>query len=85
MTHAGEPDVSETIEVESIRRLDVKPGETLVITLPHHLSAQEMDELRVKIEDRLPDGVKALLTSPDVELTVVAAGPLTSDDEPMRA
>jgi hypothetical protein len=76
--------MTQTIEVESIRRLDVKPGETLVFTFPYPHSMKELDELRAKVEANLPAGVKVLFTSPEVELTVVAVAAV-SDEEPMRS
>lgn len=69
--------MSEIIEVESIRRLDVGVGETLVFTLPDRLSMKEIDDLREKVEAHLPAGVRVLFTAPGVEMTVVVA-----DDNP---
>lgn len=56
--------MSETIEVESIRRLNIKAGETLVFALPDRLSMQEMDDARERVEAHLPAGVKVLFISP---------------------
>jgi hypothetical protein len=63
--------VSETIEVESIRRLDVKPGETLCVKLPGGPSEAEMDRLRALLTDNLPEGVKVLFFGSGVEVFVV--------------
>lgn len=65
--------MSETIEVESIRRLDVKPGETLVVTLPETARPEDMASIEAAMVDRMPDGVKLLIVSHDVELGVVSA------------
>ena len=65
--------MSETIEIESIRRLDVKPGETLCIKLPGRESASELARLRALVQENLPDGVKLLLLMPDVDVFVVNA------------
>lgn len=65
--------MSETIEVELIRRLNIKADETLVITLPERLSMQDMDDARKRVEAHLPAGVKVLFTTPGVEMAVVAA------------
>lgn len=65
--------MSETIEVESIRRLDVKPGETLVVTVPDDLTEQEIHDTRDALLKNLPDGVAAIVMNRDVELSVVSS------------
>lgn len=66
--------MSQAIEVESIRRLDIKPGELLVATLPARATRQEMDQVRVGLQQHLPDGVRLVIMSEDIELSVVADG-----------
>lgn len=63
--------MSQTIEVESIRRLDIKPGETLVVTLPAGTPAEDVQRIRDLILDHVPDGVKLMLVSADVDLSVL--------------
>jgi hypothetical protein len=66
--------VSDHIKIESIRRVDVKPGETLVIRLPEEtfLNPDGLARLRQELEANLPDGVKTLIVKAGVELEVVA-------------
>jgi hypothetical protein len=64
--------VSQTIEIESIARLDVKPGETLVVTMPYQLSRDDAIEVQRTIQDRLPDGVDVLVVPRGVVFNVVA-------------
>lgn len=70
--------MTQTIEVESIRRLDIKPGETLVVGLPERATQQDMDQVRAALTDRVPDGVKLLIVSSNVDLDVLAADPCPS-------
>ena len=66
--------MTQTIEVESIRRLDIKPGETLVVGLPERATREEMEQVRATLPNYLPDGVKVLITSANIELSVVGDG-----------
>lgn len=59
------------IEVESIARLDVKPGETLVVKIPESLTAQQVGVVAEAVRDQLPDGVKVLVLGGSVELEVI--------------
>jgi hypothetical protein len=67
--------VSQTIEIESIARLDVKPGETLLVTLPTGLDTSQLQGYRDELVRRLPEGVEILLASDDVEFKVIARRP----------
>ena len=64
----------QTIEVESIQRLDVKPGETLVVRLPERTTSEVARQVKAAVEAAVPDGVQVLITSANIELTVVADG-----------
>lgn len=64
--------MSESIEVESIRRLDVKPGETLVVNLGRDTRPEEFDAICRSFKGRFPDGVKVLCLAGDVDLSVIA-------------
>jgi hypothetical protein len=64
--------VSEHIEIESIRRLDVKPGETLVFTLGRDITRENFDEAVQALESRVPTGVKVLVLSGPIDISVVA-------------
>lgn len=59
---------------ESIRRLEVKPGETVVVRLPMTATEDTLDEFCEVFKKNLPDGVRCLIVSDDIELTVVADG-----------
>jgi hypothetical protein len=63
--------VSQTIELESIRRLDIKPGEYLVVTLPADTWRETVHQIREQMEAHLPEGVKLMLMSANVELSVL--------------
>lgn len=65
--------MSETIELESISRLDVKPGETLVLRMPYRLSPQNVAAIEQRVRPHLPDGVRLLVIERDVEPFVVAS------------
>lgn len=60
------------IEIESIRRLDVKPGETLVVRIGEHIPADEIEAVADAVRSRLPEGVECLIVAADVELEVVS-------------
>lgn len=62
--------MSRTIELESIRRLDIKPGETLVVRVPTRDTAA-IREARDGLIAALPRGVKVLVIGPDVDLSVL--------------
>lgn len=61
------------IEVEKIQRLRVEPGETLVVTLPEHTTPERARELLKVLEEKTPEGVRVLVVTSGVELTVIAA------------
>lgn len=65
--------MSQTIELESIRRLDIKPGETLVATLPRDARPEHAEMVSAHLKDMVPDGVKVLVVTEDVDLTVLSA------------
>lgn len=70
--------MSQTIELESIRRLDVKPGETLVATLPEGVTRQEWAQVRDALAEYVPEGAKLLVVSGVVDLSVLSADPCPS-------
>lgn len=70
--------MSQTIELESIRRLDIKPGETLVATLPRDAHPRDIERAAEVLKDRLPDGVEVLVVSGNVDLSVLSADPCRS-------
>lgn len=65
--------MSEAFNIESIRRLDVRPGETLVVTVRDPVSREEFERLVSDIRPKFPDGIKVLFVTANVELGVVSA------------
>lgn len=57
--------MSQTVELESIRRLDIRAGETLVVTLPEGATAQYAQQVHAAL---------AAIVSPLVEIAVVSHG-----------
>lgn len=66
--------MTQTIEVESIQRLVINPGETLVVGLPDGATAEEAARVKAAAESAVPDGVTVLVKSANIELSVVADG-----------
>lgn len=60
--------MSQTIELESIRRPDIKPGEILVARVPRDTPASRVQEMADTLRSRLPAGVEALVITDDVDL-----------------
>lgn len=71
--------MSQAIELESIRRLAVNPGETLVATLAGHPTTQVAVEVRDQLTPHLPDAVNLLIVSSDIDLSVLSADRCQSD------
>jgi hypothetical protein len=63
--------MSQTIELESIRRLDIKPGEILVATLPRRATQEHASFAHAQLKANLPDGVEVLVVTADVDLSVL--------------
>lgn len=63
--------MSQTIEVESIRRLDIKPGETLVVGLPKGSTPEMAERARAAVKECIPPGVAILVLTNDVDLSVI--------------
>lgn len=64
--------MTQTIELESIRRLDIKPGEILVAGLPDGATAETGARVKAALEAAVPDGVNVLVKSASIDLSVVA-------------
>lgn len=64
--------MSQTIEVESIARLDVRPGEVLVVTVPEDFDAADAEHVTRALRERLPDGVNVLIVKAGITFQVVA-------------
>lgn len=59
------------IEIEEIKKLDVRPGETLIVTLPDDTDEMEMTRVRRIFRDEIPN-VHLIVTTRDVKLEVVS-------------
>jgi hypothetical protein len=60
-----------TIEVEQVERLDIRPGEVLLVTVPDHTSAEVAERIRERFERRLPD-VKILIKTAGITVKVIS-------------
>lgn len=65
--------MSEPIEIESIQRLDVKPGDTLVVTLPDTVTRQDFEHISDVLRSKLPEAVKLLIVNGTVRFNVVSS------------
>ncbi|SDT69500.1 hypothetical protein [Jiangella sp. DSM 45060] len=64
--------MSQTIEVESIARLDVRPGESLIVTVPNDFDAADADHVHRALRERLPAGVNVVIVQAGITFQVVA-------------
>jgi len=53
-------------------RLEVGPGDTVVVTHPGALKREQVDAIRKMVADQMPDGVRTLVLSHGLTLQVVA-------------
>jgi hypothetical protein len=60
------------VPVQDIKRLNVKPGETLLATVPHDLDLIDTENVRAQLQSLLPQGVKVAVVSRDLDLRVVS-------------
>lgn len=67
--------MSDPIMLESVQRLDVKPGETVVLKLAAEPTEQEAQRITEQLRRAIPDGAKLLLLGPGMEISVVAEAP----------
>ncbi len=74
--------MTQTIEVESIRRLDIKAGETLVVGLPDGATPEDAARVQAAAEYRVPHDVNVIVMSAGIDLTVVADGCQSSPASP---
>jgi hypothetical protein len=56
-----------------IAKLELKPGDILVLRLDHKLSDETCNWLRDNMRRVLPEGVKAMVLDKDADLSVVRA------------
>lgn len=60
------------VELEEILRLDVKPGEMLVVRVRQEITRPELDELEKALAAAMPEGVRFFVTNADIDLSAVA-------------
>lgn len=65
--------MSDTIGIESIQRLDVKPGETLVVTLSDGVTQEAFERMADVLRQKLPADVKLLIVNEAVKFGVVSS------------
>ncbi len=65
-------DATATIPIADVRRLDVRPGDVLVVRVPRNqLTMQSADQIRKQLHGLLGDDVKVVVTPDDVDVDVV--------------
>lgn len=60
-------------KLEDLRRLDVQPGDTVVLRTPDRLSVAACDRLREGMAGVLPPSVKTVVLEGGMDLSVVSA------------
>src|SRR5262245_64920085 len=64
--------MSEHITIEDVQRLDVRPGDVLLVTVPADTTPDQVTRLVEVFESRLPD-VRVIVKGTSVGVEVVAA------------
>ena len=64
--------MQEKLTIEDVERLNVAPGDVLLVTLPTGSTSEEFETVRNAFETKLP--VRVLVKSADVQVQVVAEG-----------
>lgn len=65
--------MTQTIELESIRRLNIKPGETLVVGLPERAGPDQARQAMATLKACIPPGVAVLVVEHGTTLDVLVA------------
>jgi hypothetical protein len=69
-------DATATIPIKDVRRLDVRPGDALVVRVPQaQFTAQLAGHIQKQLCGLFGDGVKVVVTPGDVDITVVREVP----------
>lgn len=66
------------IEIEDIKRINVKPGECLIVTVdigvvPKDCMKRHFDRVKEEVRACLPDDVKVMVVTPNMKFEVVSA------------
>lgn len=56
-----------------IAKLELCPGDTLVVKFGGHLPRDHVEKLRANVAARIPDGVKILVIDERIDLSVLKA------------
>lgn len=60
-----------SIEIEDVARLNVKPGDVLLVTLPQGMSLQDVERVKNAFETTLP--VRVIVKTSEIQVEVVEA------------
>jgi sRNA-binding protein len=66
----SEPQELQITEIQ-IAKLDVKPGETLLVQVPQDATRAQMQRLQNTVRVSVPRGVRILVTTENVKFSVV--------------
>lgn len=69
----GMTDAIKIIGEVEIAKLQLRSGDRLVMKFDRQLTADLADRFRMQLESLLPDGVKAIILGPDIEISVLEA------------
>ncbi|MFD2421653.1 hypothetical protein [Amycolatopsis pigmentata] len=58
--------------IESIARLELKPGEILVVRVPDRYPMDALHRMEEWVKDRIPEGCSAMVLTDDMKLEVVS-------------
>lgn len=67
--------MGEIVPEFAIAKLQMQPGDVLVVRSPHHVSGQTAERLRAYVKAALPAGVEVLLMAGGLDLAVVTPPP----------
>lgn len=62
-------------DIEDIKRLNVQPGDVLLVTVPQHTTSEQVQRVKNLFETTLP--VRAIIRTPDIGVEVAGQ---TGDD-----
>jgi hypothetical protein len=68
------PPTPQPITIESIRRYDIREGDTLVLTTKRHLTAEQREELMRIWREGVSPTVRCCILGPDFEIAILREG-----------
>ncbi len=57
-----------SLDIEDIKRLEVKPGDVLIVTVPPGMNPEQVERVKNVFETNLP--VRAIVKTADIEVEV---------------